>query len=67
MSLVSALVVLAPLVVTFAFVLVALRRVSADHEVSVTIRLLPCQVVVKVGPPPNGAWRQVENGESGSG
>lgn len=57
MSLLSAVVVFGSMVVTFWFVLAVLGRVSAEHEVSVSVRLVPWQVTVKVG-------RQVENDEA---
>lgn len=49
MTLVSALVVLGLLVVTFGFVLAVLRRLPADREVSISVRLVPWQVEIKVG------------------
>jgi len=51
-TLVYALVVLGVLVVTFGFVLAVLRRGSADREVSVSVRLLPWQIEVKIRRPP---------------
>ncbi len=52
MTLVSALVVLGLLIVTFGFVLAVLRRVPVDREVSVSIRLLFWQIEVKIRQPP---------------
>lgn len=52
MTFVSALVVLGLLAVTFGFVLAALRRVPADREVSVSVRLLLWQIEVKIRQPP---------------
>jgi hypothetical protein len=52
-TLLSALAVLALLLTTFGFVLAVLRRVPADRELSVSIRLLPLHVEVKVIRPSN--------------
>jgi O-antigen/teichoic acid export membrane protein len=51
-TLVSALVVLGLLVATFGFVLAVLRRVPADREVNVSVRLSLWQIEVKIRQPP---------------
>lgn len=50
MTLVSALVVFGLLVTVFGFVLAVLRRaLAADRDVTVTVRVLPWRVEVRVG------------------
>jgi hypothetical protein len=49
-TLISALAVFGLLVTVFGFVLAVLRRaLAADREVSVTVRVLPWRVEIRVG------------------